>query len=206
MLCTLAQVKDAVGIVGAADDARITALIAEVTQAIMRRYGREFVPHTTAMRTFGLRHHLVDLMPHELRHATSVVLHPESASPRSLIPNVDYVLLPIGAAEQTKTFLQMRVSARVSLSSEMATNFGVAQLQITGSWGAWADATAVAEDVRRAAIETVLSWLDRPAAAMAGIQELGETHRQLAPTAQGWDIPLSAHRKLVIYSRNLGAW
>ncbi len=207
MLCTRAQVKDAIGIPGTADDARIDALISEATRTIMRRYGREFVPWTTATRTFVVQKRLVDLAPHDLRSAASVVLSPGTPDAQTLVANTDYALLPIGGAEGTNTFLQLRLAAGFTVRSESLSRFGFAQLQVTGNWGVWADATTVAEDIRRAAIETVLSWLDRPSASVAGLQELGDPHRALAPTAQGWDIPLSAHRKLSAYNtRNLGVY
>lgn len=203
-LCTLAQVREIGGIVGTADDARITALIARATATIHRRYGRELVPHSVATRVRGVTRWLVDLVPHELRSVTSVVLHPESPSPLTLAVDTDYMLLPVGGAEGTGTFLGLQLSDSLPIDSALVRRFGVARLQIAGQWGAWADATAVAEDVRQAAIETVLSWLDRPAAAMAGVMELGEPQRQMVPTAMGWDLPLSAHRKLAPYSRQLG--
>ncbi len=207
MLCTRSQVKDAIGIPGTADDARIDALIVEAAHTIMRRYGREFVPWTVMTRTFAVSKRLLDLAPHDLRSATSVVLHPGTPDARTLAENVDYALLPVGGAERTGTFLQLRLSAGLAVRSDFLERFGVAQLQIAGNWGVWADATTVADDIRRAAIETVLSWLDRPAASVAGLQELSDPHRALAPTAQGWDIPLSAHRKLMPYNtRNLGVY
>ncbi len=166
----------------------------------MRRYGREFVPWTVATRTFAVRSRLIEIAPHELRSATSVVLSPGTPDAQTLVENTDYALLPVGGAERTGTFLQLRLSAGFTVRSDLLGRFGFAQLQITGAWGAWADATTVAEDIRRAAIETVLSWLDRPSASVAGLQELIDPHRALAPTAQGWDIPLSAHRKLSAYN------
>ncbi|MBT9156745.1 MAG: hypothetical protein DDT37_01733 [Firmicutes bacterium] len=207
MLCTRQQVKDAIGIPGTADDARIDALILEAAHTIMRRYGREFVPWSVATRTFAARKRLVDLAPHDLRSVTSAVLSPGTPDAEILVANTDYTLLPIGGAERTGTFLQLRFSNNLTIRSSFLERFGMAQVQIVGNWGVWADATTVAEDIRRAAIETVLSWLDRPSASVAGLQELGDPHRALAPTAQGWDIPLSAHRKLSAYNtRNLGVY
>lgn len=190
MLCTLAQVKDALGIVSAADDARITALIAEATQTIVRRYGREFVPHTTAVRSFRVRHTLVDLAPFDLRAVTAMTLQPAAR----VLTTADYWLLPIGGMVRAATFTQVRLRFE-------ADDF--AWLEINGAWGCWADAATVVEDIRRAAIETVASWLDR---GVAPVTELGEPYRALAPTATGWDIPASAHRKLQMYSRNLGVY
>lgn len=195
MLCTTAQVKDAIGITGSADDARITTLIAEATQTIMRRYGREFVPHIVATRSFRLRHQLVNLAPFDLRSVTAVTLQPAARA----LAAAEYHLLPIGGMERTGTF------AQVFLRSEPP-DAEISWLEINGAWGCWVDAAAVAEDIRRAAIETVASWLDRPAAAIAGIVELSEPHLQRQATATSWDIPASAHRKLQMYSRNLGVY
>ena len=194
MLCTLAQVKDAIGITGTADDGRIAALIAEATQTIMRRYGREFVPHSTVTRSFRVRHTLVDLAPFDLRSVVSVTLQPGAR----VLTVDDYWLLPIGGMERTGTFT--RLMLRGVPDGDMA------WLEINGAWGCWADAATVPEDIRRAAIETVASWLDRPAASIAGIVELAEPHLQRPSTATSWDIPASAHRKLQMYSKNLGVY
>ncbi len=149
MLCTRAQVKDAIGIPGTADDARIDALISEASQTIMRRYGREFVPHTTASRTYKVARRLVSLAPHDLRSATAVVLHPEATTPQTLIVGVDYTLLPSGGADGTGTFTQLLLAGSVSLASSFMSSFGFAQIRVDGAWGVWAGAATVREDVRR---------------------------------------------------------
>jgi hypothetical protein len=206
-LCTTSQVKAAINLSGSAEDAKILELIKAATQTINRRYGREFIPQASAAaRTFAARNRYIDLAPFDLRTVTSVVLNPEDSSPSTLTANVDYVLLPIGGSEKTATYTALRLSDYKDLDSSFYQRFGYAQITITGNWGVWADAVNVAEDVNRAAIETVLSWLDRSAASISGYNDSGGSDRAVMPVGSSWDVPFSAHRKLQLYNRNLGVF
>ncbi len=206
-LCTKEQVKEAGNISGTQDDTRIDTLISAVTQTIMRRYAREFVPQAdNVARTFAVKSYLVDLAPFDLRATTLVELNPEEATPKTLTANSGYAFKPVGGSEKTATYLQIQIADDVDIVSSLYQKFGYAQLRITGNWGIWASAVSVAEDVSRAAIETVLSWLDRPTSTIAQYEELGEPRRVEPAIPQVWDIPSSAHRKLQVYNRNLGVY
>ena len=206
-LCTLEQVKDRVGVTTTDDDGLINSVINAVTRAIMVRYGREFVPRIASnTRIFAAHNRWVNFKSFDLRAAASVILHPEGAGARTLTEDEDFTLEPIGGDELTGTYLALRLSQALFLDSDFARRFGKAKLQITGDWGVWADATSVAADVNEAAIETAASWLDRGVLKVTGINALGEPHGATPASAQGWDIPLSAHRKLMPYARNLGVY
>lgn len=202
LLCTREQVKDATGITGTDYDANVDELIAAATNAIMLKYGREFMPQSSALtRTFRARNRLIDLAPYDLRSVTSVILHPEDSAPETLVASTSYVLLPLDGDRMTSTYLQLRIADDIGLDSDFVARFGFAQVQITGNWGVWANTKDVAADVNRAAVETVLSWLDRPTARIAGIEQLGEPREVVAPAMSTWAIPASANAKLRLYSR-----
>jgi hypothetical protein len=204
-LCTRQQVKDRIGITTSDSDTQIDTIIAAVTQTVQRRYGREFVPQTNGVaRTFRVNSRYVDLAPYDLASAATIQLNPEDANPLSLVANVDYALMPIGGAEKTTTFLGVRLSDALNIESNFYRNFGFAQLKITGNWGIWADASAVAEDIVEAAIETSVAWLDRPSNDIAIIDS--DPRRTGPAVPQTWDIPASAHRKFQLYGRNLGVY
>jgi hypothetical protein len=206
-LCTLEQVKDRIGISGSEDDDLINGIIASASRAIMVRYGREFVPRTDrGVRLFVVRNRWVNLRSFDLRLARRVTLHPGDASAQVLIENQDFILDPIGGDELTGTYLALKISDAVFIGSDYTRKFGKARLQIIGDWGVWNDAVDVAPDIVEAAIETTVSWLDRGVLKVTGANTAGEPHGAAPATTQGWDIPLSAHRKLMLYSRNLGVY
>jgi len=100
----------------------------------------------------------------------------------------------------TGTFLDIQLGANVSLVSTLSNNFGYVQIEITGNWGIWSTESDVPEDVRQAAITTVLSWLDRPSAEISAINAIGEAGR--LPSSGGtWEIPFSSHMILQRYAR-----
>ena len=208
-LCTLEGVKAAISFVTATalDDALLTDLITVASRRIMRRTRRELTPKTdNTARQFEVRAPgngkdiIVDLTPYDLRVADLVELHPE-ATPVVLSATTHYLLRPVGGHDGTGTYTRMILAQDVSLVSDRAARFGGrALLRITGDWGAWAT-SEVADDVRRAAEETVVSWLDRA----AGEYQTGITDdfgRAIEPARQGtWDIPASAWRKLQDFER-----
>ncbi|MEI6724606.1 MAG: hypothetical protein WCN81_00110 [Actinomycetes bacterium] len=200
-LCTLAQVKARIDLDHVGDDGRIQALIDAVLPKFCNRYGREFMPHSTAARTFSVAMRYVNLKSYDLRTASSVVLHPEATVPATLTANVDYALAPIGGDDITGTFTGIRLAEAVNLASEFATAFGgSAQMTITGAWGIWDDVTEVPADVRAAAIDTVLAWLDRPSSEIAGIDSGTPRDGAVGPD-KTWDIPWSAHQVMKEYAR-----
>ena len=205
-LCTKDQVKARIGIKDTKSDERIDELIGQAQKTIAKRYGREFlVPSASAIkRLFVVRNQVVDLCPFELRSVTAVTLNPEATTPSVLVAGQDYVLTPINKDPSTATYLGIRLNVDYSASDYYA-NFGFSQLQIEGMWGAWSDVVNVAEDVNMAVIETVLSWLNRPASQVAQ-EVLGEARANQPAIPSTWDIPAAAHRKLVPYSRELGVY
>ena len=195
-LCTLEQVKNAVGIDSTSDDVRIADLIMSATKTICNKYEREFVPQSSTVRTFRVDKNLVDLAPYDLRSVSLVRLHPEATSPTTLTASTDYCLLPIGG----DSYNSIRLGTGVTLESDFSDDFGFSQLEVTGTWGIWASESEVPEDVNRAAVVTVLSWLDRPVAQIAAV-DLGDP-RQMLPSGGGtWAIPNAAHEVFRRYAR-----
>jgi hypothetical protein len=136
----------------------------EITRAsdeIMDFCKREFAPATaSATRRFRVYphrkldgHFYVDLDPYDLRSVTSVTLHPESASPVTLIATDEYILDPEGKPEGTYTAI--RLSPVLSLSSEVQSRFGFAYLDIAGAWGF----SAVPSNVEKWALVTIWTWM-----------------------------------------------
>lgn len=201
-LCTLEQVKEKVGIPVETtdDDARITRLIRSATEVIQRQYKREFVPQVSETRQFRVDRRDIDLSPFDLRSITTATLHPKATTPTVLTVDTDYTLTPHDGALKTATYLGIRLGADVTLDSDFSDDFGYSLLDIAGAWGVWATESAIAEDINLAAIETVLSWLDKPTQEVAGLDSLGEV-RQLQPSTSTHDIPFSAHLKLEKYER-----
>ena len=198
-LCTRANVRDQAEIptVTTTSDALIDAFITAASREISRRYEREFITEVSGAttRTFRVDRHLVSLTPYDLRAApTSVVLHPESSSPQTLTVNVDYALIP-GART---TGWRFRLASTLDLASVFATRFGFAQLSVTGTqshWGLYQDTAAVPEDVRRACVLTVASWLQRDIQSL-GIQGVDDDRGIRPQVAAGWPIPAAAHAML----------
>jgi hypothetical protein len=205
MLCTLAQVKARIGFENSQYDDRIVGLIGALTPVVNARYGREFMGQTTATRTFPVRHHSVDLGKCDLRTASAIVLHPEATVPVALTANVDYVLDPVGGDELTGTYGAVRIANTISLQSVLATKFGLAQMEVTGEWGIWATTADVPADINQAAVECILSLIDRPSANISGMSS--GAMRETAPVIPAtWDIPFGAHRKFLPYSRSWGVY
>lgn len=199
-LCTLADVRAALELPTAdtSRDSLISTLITQASEAIMADVGREFAPATgSATRRFRVDGFKVDLEPYDLRTASTVTLHPESTSPITLTANTDYQLTPIGAPSGTFTSVKLSATLVSVASSTTPFNFGYALLDISGAWGF----ASVPEDVKRAAVLTVSSWLRRDVMAFALTSEI-ELGRGLAPAVPaGFAIPSDARRLLEPYMR-----
>lgn len=204
-LCTTTQVKDRIGITSNGDDTRIDTLIAAATEAFNARFRREFMPRVTEKRTVSVDGYLVDLGLWDLVSATSVKLHPEATTPTLLTAGTGYALWPVESDPLTGTYGLIKLASSVDITSTFRSEFGVAQLEIEGTWGIWSDVTEVPEDVNEAAIETVLSWLDRPTALITALE--GGDPRGVEPApAASWDIPTNAWRKMQPYARRRMVW
>jgi hypothetical protein len=187
-----------------ARDARIQDLITAASVRIMRRLERELAPKANAVRRFPVSlsetdrdgRHVVDLAPFDLRSATTITLHPEDASPDVLTAS-EYALEPVGAPQGS--YLRVRLSNTLSLTSEFATRFGYAQIEINGTWGIW-DTAEVAPEVREACILTVRSWLRQNPAAY--VFRDNEEPTGLTPNLPvTWEIPFAAMQQLLPWSR-----
>lgn len=198
-LCTRQQVKSRVRIKGAGSDELIDLLIDAVTRVAAKRYHREFMPHVTETRTFRVYSNVVRWLGNDLRGATSVVLHPNSAKPVTLVDGRDY--MP-DEDQHTGTSVGIRISESVCLCGAMMDNFGFTEVAVTGEWGIWDSSAEVPADVQEAAVETVLAWMDRSVQTVAGDGGGGD-FAQMPVIPSTWDIPASAHRKFQHYARTI---
>jgi len=201
-LCSVADVREALehSTTGRERDDLIRAHIAEASIAIMRETSREFAPQSAAgtARTFRVQQRrIVPFSPYDLQTATAVELHPEQASPQTLVDGTDYDLLPIGAPLSVFSYLLLAEQRTLPrLSSDLVRRFGYAQLRVTGTWGF----PAVPRDVRRACVLTVASWMRHDVSAL-GVDDFEEV-RQLAPPAPSfYTIPPAALRLLRPFAR-----
>lgn len=195
-LCTVADVKQAQesSIVSTALDALIQTYITQASTILPERYQRDFAPRT-GTETFMVDSYRVDFAPYDLNTPTTVTLHPEGTGV-VLTRDVGYQLLPIGQTEVLGTYNGMQLSGLQSVYSTNSTRFGYEQVSILGTWGP----TGVPNDIRRAAVITVMSWLDR------GWSQYNlptvEPMRDLRPEMfGGWPIPPQAHAILRPYQR-----
>lgn len=193
-LCTTAQVKADLEITVSTWDTLIASLISSASVAIMRRSSREFAPQTSAStRDVRATGRVVDLAPYEVRTVTSVVLDPASAN--TTLTTSQYQL--VAAPNTSTTSVLLRIGESVALPYAL-TEFGGFTVRIVGDWGAWSTAT-VPDDVRRACIVTVGSWMDR-AVAEYGV-DTGDG-RGVSPASAGtWAVPGAAYTLLQPYLR-----
>lgn len=146
-------------------DPIIQSLITRVSRTITREYRREFAkpnPETATRRVKvparclrssrdRTHYYMADLAPYDLRSATSVRLHPETAAPVTLTAGTDYVLEPV-VNPLEGVFTWVRLSAWLSLTSTTSQRFGFAYLEIAGNWGF----DSVPDDVKEAVILAVV--------------------------------------------------
>lgn len=198
-LCDTDEVKEALELTTSDHDDLIGTLITQASVAIAQRYQREFIGPTGGTRYFKVASRFIDLAPYDLRAVTSVTLNPEEASPLTLAENSDFVLEPLGGAPLGGSWMSLRLSSRIALTSNLATEFGFAKLRIVGDWGCYAEASSLDDAVKRAAIVTVSSWMDRGAAEY-GMG--GDGGREMIPDrAATYAIPAAAHSILQPWGR-----
>ena len=205
-LCTLAQVKKRARITTIESDDLIKSLIAVALARLNSSAQREFLPWVTETRPFKAERDLVeldysDLRPNSDDSPVTVVLHPElGANASTLVEGTDYEL---AVERQTGTAGRLRLARHVSLCSLHAYRFGHAQLTVAGGWGIWEQLCAVPVDINEAAIECVLSWVDK-AVENAAQYSVGSAGTGLPNMVGSWDIPTAAWRKVQPYSRAAG--
>lgn len=152
-------------------DEVLQALITAYSVEIARHCGRQFAPpEDDATHRFRLRpgSHLdglyqLDLSPYDLRSATLVQLHPETASPVTLTEDVDFLLEPENPRDGVYTMLAL-YPVRVTWTSTAAINFGHVNVDVTGAWGY----DEVPENVKQACILAVTGSLRENVQAFGG--------------------------------------
>jgi len=148
-------------------DVEMRRLIKRASKAIAMYCRREFAPPVTAatrrftvdpnslIRAGGRQVRVVNLSPHDLRSASAVSMHPETAAPTTLTADTGYILWPHNAPDGTYT--EIRVSTEVAITSDVLGDFGFAYLDVTGDWGF----ATVPDDVRFACVSQVAVWARR---------------------------------------------
>lgn len=149
----------------------VASLLTSYSIAIARHCGRQFTPPVdSATHRFRLRPdshldglYVLDLAPYDLRTATSVQLHPETAGPVTLTAGSDYTTEPANPRDGVHTSLSLW-PVPITWTSTAAINFGYVNVDVTGSWGF----PEVPEDVRQACILAVTGALRENVQAFGG--------------------------------------
>jgi hypothetical protein len=204
-LCTVADIRTVLEI-PSADTTRDTLIQDRITSAsrmIQSYTEREFVAVASTTRRFivpigGI---IIDLAPFDLRAATTVSLHPESASPTTLTANADYMLRPV--QPRFSVYTHLGLSGRLhSAGSDVARYFGFSFLDITGTWGF----ASVPGEARDACIDCVVAWVRRDMSAMSfnGVLDTDPSQQGERPSS-AFTLPYSARQKLDPFRRSLPA-
>lgn len=174
-------------------DSLISTLITAASDAIMNDTEREFAPVTaSATRRFRIDSFSMSLAPYDLRSVSSLILHPEAASPVTLNATTDYQLQPVTTATGTYTTVQFSHYLAALPSSTTAFGFGYALCDISGAWGF----ATVPTDVKRACVVTVASWMRKDVSALIAASEL-DIGGGIAPAFPStMEIPNAAKRLL----------
>lgn len=195
-LCTTTQVRTDLEITSATHDTLIASLVSSASVAIMRRCQREFAGQTaSATRDVRAQSRWIDLAPWDLRSATSIIIDP--AGDNTTLSSTDYQL--VSAPHGSGSYIAVELSRYVAMPTAIS-KFGAYVVRVAGAWGAWTTAT-VPDDVRRACIITVGSWMDRAAAEYGA--DLGDPSVSGTQSAQTWAIPGAAWRLLSPHSREV---
>ena len=189
-LTTLEEAKEQLEIDTVQRENVLRMLIPAASAALARRCQRELAPKVAAAsRRVRVRSRVFSLAPWDLRALTALELDPDGAA--DTLAAGDYQLAR--AHPLTGTVQVVKLARSVSLEAYTAfQEFGEVDAELTGSWGCW-DTQDVPDDVRRACVMTVGSWLDRAVAEYGtGIAE--ETDAGLVPArARTWGIPRTAY-------------
>lgn len=201
-LCSLSDVRSFLEL-PASDtgrDSLISSTITPISDAITRYCQREFIPTASATRRFrlGVGSLQVDLNPYDLRSASSVTLHPETASPLTLAADTQYQLHPITSPLAVYTSIRLAGNIANLFQSDSGRYFGYAQIAVAGSWGF----ASVPEDVKRATVIAVASAIRKDVPALDLNDVLSEP-RQLAPDRPiNYALPAASLRMLGPFRRH----
>lgn len=202
-LVELAEVRLAMGVddTDRSQDARILRLIADASTMIAAEVQRELLPAEDATRRRSSRTGVIDLVPFDLRSATTVTLDPDGGA-QVLVAGDDFKLLPIGGSSILGTYTSLVLDSAIGVDAlDSVVRFGEVEVAILGDWGP----TSVPLAAREACITTVRSWLRRDVAALASYDD-DPGHGGFAPS-QAFGLPPAARnmlRPLYRYGRGIG--
>lgn len=150
-----------------AQDDIVMTMISRASRAIQSWCEREFTPIGSATRRFRVDGQFVNLAPYDLRTVTTMTLDPTGTA-TVLTANTGYALLPFNANGGTYQYVSLGASQ--SLTSTFSGEFDFALLDIAGTWGM----ATIPEDVKQAAILTVVLWMRREVQAFTTTFSLDE--------------------------------
>jgi hypothetical protein len=205
-LVTLAEVRAALELPAAetSRDSLISSLITAYSTAIMDEVDREFRPVTGSVGTPTTRRfrmpfaeYRLDLAPYDLASISSVTLHPESTSPITLTPTVQYQGQPVSQPDGVYTSIKFSSLMTGIFTSQTALNFSYVLIDVSGVWGF----PSVPEAVKQAAIIAVSSALRRDIAGFDMAFEDGSPTSLRPDTAGTFGLPPATRRLLSPYRR-----
>ena len=208
-LTTLAAVRQALEL-PATDitrDSLISELITTYSYAIIDEVDREFAPISgtsgvPVARRFRMNYgeFRLDMAPYDLQTCTSVVLHPESDAPVTLIPVNQYQFQPVNAPQGVYTSLQLSQLMVGLYTSYTAISFGYLLIDVYGIWGF----PTIPQAVQQACIIAVSSAMRRDLAGFDMAYEDG-TPSSMRPDSVGtFGLPPASRRLLAPYRRAVG--
>lgn len=194
-LVTSSQVRQFLqkGVSDTTQDTEIAAMVTAASDAIMREAQREFKTTTSGStaRTFEYKGGgLVDFAPFDLRSVTLVRLDSDDSSPTTLSSG-EYRLTPVNIPQGVYTGIQIEPLTAVS-RGRWATRI----LEVTSAtWGF----SAVPQEIQRACIITVATWLRRDVTAYENT--LGPEGEEIAPRS----LPMPAVDLIAPFKRQVYA-
>lgn len=167
-LCTLGDVREYLQkpTSDTQQDQVLRSLISRASRLIQQYASREFVPTTSAARTFPVPHLIVPLSPYDLRSATTVTYN-NGGGDYPLTAGTDYMLGPVNAVDGVYQYVHL---SGMSLAAVPPPSGLPGVLTVTGAWGF----ATVPEDVRQACITTVGIWARRDVQAFTQTFNLDE--------------------------------
>lgn len=211
-LCTVADVKEGIQLPSTELnlDALIPEYITQASRAIINHCKRQFLPvQLNTTKRFMVTSYRCDFSPWDLRvtgMTPIVTLHPETVNPYVLTPqtattNAQYIFKPVNPERGVYQSLQFSGFLVIVSMTLMAFNFAL--VDITGDWGF----PSVPEDVNRACVITVGSWLTRTAPGASGAWGVpAQASMGAMPRVSDWHIPYSAKKLLGEYRRGSSRW
>ena len=158
-------------------DSILLDLIGQATAAINTYTGRELCDMGTLTRRVRMEagQYRLSVAPYTLRAITGATIHP-GQSDAAVLTATDYL-----APESFGS--DVRLASSVTLTGVSSSTFGVAYIDITGSWGL----LVTPSDVKLACVKTVAAWFRREVGAVTVAQDEFQSD-----SGNPWALPYAA--------------